>query len=83
MLFIIEIDEIFHMIVPILVRNLIKNKNLNISLIYRKMSFNQSSKYLISNSSYKTFLSQLDLEEENLGVFDGQWFANGEVLFLP
>ncbi len=38
-----------------------------------------SSKYLISNPVYKPFLNQLGLEEENLGVFDGKWFANGEV----
>ncbi len=40
-----------------------------------------SSKYLISNSAYKPFLNELGLEEENFGVFDGKWFANGEVCF--
>lgn len=37
------------------------------------------SSSLISQPAYKPFLNQLGLEEENLGVFDGQWFANGEV----
>ncbi len=46
------------------------------------MSSNESSKYLISNSYYKPFLNELGLEEENLGVFDGKWFANGEVCFV-
>jgi len=67
------------MVIPLLVRRFIQHKRLNIDLICRKMSSNQSSKYLISNPSYKSFLSQLGLEEENLGVFDGKWFANGEV----
>ncbi|CAF1362411.1 unnamed protein product [Rotaria sordida] len=44
------------------------------------MASNQSSKYLISNSIYKPFFTDLGLEEENLGVFDGKWFANGEVI---
>lgn len=44
------------------------------------MASNSSSNYLISNSTYKPFLNQLGLQEENLGVFDGQWFANGEVI---
>ncbi len=47
------------------------------------MASNESSKYLISNSIYKPFLTELGLEEENLGVFDGKWFANGEVCFEP
>ncbi len=46
------------------------------------MVSNESSKYLISNSIYKPFLNELGLEEENLGVFDGKWFANGEVCFV-
>lgn len=39
-----------------------------------------SSKYLINNPKYRSFLQPLGLEEENLGVYDGQWFANGQVL---
>ncbi|CAF3829738.1 unnamed protein product [Rotaria sp. Silwood1] len=68
------------MIIPILVRHLIKHKRSNIDLICRRMASNQSSKYLISNSIYKPFLTDLGLEEENLGVFDGKWFANGQVI---
>jgi len=67
------------MVIPLLVRRFIQQKRLNIDLICRRMSSNQSSKYLISNPAYKPFLNQLGLEEENLGVFDGKWFANGEV----
>ncbi|CAF4757464.1 unnamed protein product, partial [Rotaria sp. Silwood2] len=68
------------MIVPVLFRNLIKAKRYNIDLICRRMASNESSKYLISNSIYKSFLTDLGLEEENLGVFDGKWFANGQVI---
>jgi hypothetical protein len=63
------------MVIHLLVRRFIQHKHLNINLICRRMS----SKYLISNPVYKPFLNQLGLEEENLGVFDGKWFANGEV----
>jgi hypothetical protein len=63
------------MVVPHLVRRLIQHKRLNIDLICRRMA----SKYLISNPVYKPFLTELGLEEENLGVFDGKWFGNGEV----
>lgn len=38
-----------------------------------------SSNYLINQPKYKSFLQRLGLEEENLGVYDGQWFANGQV----
>lgn len=38
-----------------------------------------SSNYLINQPKYKSFLTRLGLEEENLGVYDGQWFANGQV----
>ena len=70
------------MVVPLLVRRFIQNKHLNINLICQRMSSNQSSKYLISNPAYKPFLNELGLQEENLGVFDGTWFGNGEVCFL-
>jgi hypothetical protein len=71
------------MVVPLLVRRFLQHKRLNIELICRRMVSNESSKYLISNSAYKPFLTELGLEEENLGVFDGKWYANGEVcLFI-
>jgi len=70
------------MVVLVLVRRLLQPKHLNINLICQRMVSNESSKYLISNSIYKPFLNELGLEEENLGVFDGQWFANGEVCFV-
>ena len=38
-----------------------------------------SSTYLINRPKYQSFLTRLGLEEENLGVYDGQWFANGQV----
>ncbi len=66
------------MVIPLLVRRFVQHKYLNINLICRRMS----SKYLISNSAYKPFLNELGLEEENLGVFDGKWFANGEVCYF-
>lgn len=71
------------MVVPLIVRRFLQHKHhLNINLICRRMVSNASSKYLISNSAYKPFLTELGLEEENLGVFDGKWFANGEVCFF-
>jgi hypothetical protein len=70
------------MVVLVLVRRFLQHKHLNINLICQRMSSNESSKYLISNSYYKPFLNELGLEEENLGVFDGKWFANGEVCFV-
>jgi hypothetical protein len=70
------------MVVSLLVRRFAQHKHFNnLNLICRRMVSNESSKYLISNSLYKPFLNQLGLEEENLGVFDGKWFANGEVCF--
>ncbi|XP_063591107.1 alpha-aminoadipic semialdehyde dehydrogenase-like [Penaeus indicus] len=38
-----------------------------------------SSGYLINEPKY-AFLKDLGLEESNKGVFDGKWFANGEVV---
>jgi hypothetical protein len=71
------------MVIPLLVRRFLQHKHLTANLICRRMASNESSKYLISNSIYKPFLTELGLEEENLGVFDGKWFANGEVCFEP
>jgi hypothetical protein len=71
------------MVIPLLVRRIVQHKRFNISLICRRMASNESLKYLISNPAYKPFLTELGLEEENLGVFDGKWFANGKVcLFI-
>ena len=42
----------------------------------------RSMSSLLSPSTHKSLLTELDLQEENLGVFDGQWFANGEVSSL-
>ena len=70
------------MVIPLLVRRLVQQRHFNRTLIFERMSSTDSSKYLISNSVYKPFLNELGLEEENLGVFDGKWFANGEVFFL-
>ncbi len=67
------------MVVPLLVRRFLQHKPLNLYFISRRMASNDSSKYLISNSIYKPFLTDLGLEEENFGVFDGKWFGNGEV----
>jgi hypothetical protein len=69
------------MVVALLVRHFLQPKRLNLNLICQRMSSTSSSKYLISNPIYKPFLTELGLEEENFGVFDGKWFANGEVDF--
>lgn len=36
------------------------------------------SSFLVNNSNY-SFLKDLDLCEENVGVYDGKWEANGNV----
>ena len=67
------------MIISLLVRRFAQCKSFNINLIYKRMASNESSKYLISNSAYKPFLSESGLEEENFGVFDRKCFGNGKV----
>ena len=71
------------MVVALLVRPLVLSRRLLAHSLCRSMSVSSSSSssstYLISNPRYKPFLNELGLEEENLGVFDGSWFANGEV----
>ena len=67
------------MVISLLFRRVFPHSRLNINHIARRMASTNSSKYLISNAAYKPFLSELGLEEENLGVFDGKWFGNGEV----
>ena len=46
----------------------------------RNMSSSSSSrsKFLIDEPRY-AFLKELGLERTNLGVYNGKWFANGEV----
>lgn len=39
-----------------------------------------SSNYLIHQPKYNSFLTRLGIEEENLGVYDGQWFGNGQTI---
>lgn len=38
----------------------------------------KSSSYLINDNKY-SFLKELGLTEENVGVYDGKWNANGNV----
>lgn len=51
------------------------------SLKYNNFSFRKSSSFLINNNKY-SFLKELELEEENEGVYDGKWGANGNVGFV-
>lgn len=44
-----------------------------INFTYRK-----SSSFLINDNKY-SFLKELGLKEENVGVYDGKWDANGSV----
>lgn len=46
------------------------------AFIFRAMSAN--SALLINNPKY-SFLKELGLSETNLGVYDGEWRANGQV----
>lgn len=45
---------------------------------YIKFSFRKSSGFLINEKKH-SFLKELGLNEENLGVYDGKWDANGNV----
>lgn len=45
---------------------------------YINLNARKSSSFLINNNKY-SFLKELGLEEENEGVFDGKWGANGNV----
>lgn len=45
---------------------------------YVNFNFRKSSTFLINNSKY-AFLKELGLDEENAGVYDGQWGGNGDV----
>ncbi|XP_048517595.1 alpha-aminoadipic semialdehyde dehydrogenase [Dendroctonus ponderosae] len=48
------------------------------SLIFRAMSANSGE--LLINSPKYAFLKELGLSETNLGVFDGEWRANGQTI---
>lgn len=45
-------------------------------ILFARMS--STASYLINEPKY-AFLKKLGLEETNLGVFNGKWFADGEV----
>lgn len=45
---------------------------------FRHISFRKTSSFLINDSKY-SFLKELGLHEENAGVYDGKWDANGNV----
>jgi len=45
---------------------------------YLHYSLKKSSSFLINDSKY-SFLKELGLSEENAGVYDGKWDANGNV----
>lgn len=48
------------------------------TLKYINFSFRKSSSFLINDNKY-SFLKTLGLNEENAGVYDGKWNANGNV----
>ena len=48
---------------------------------YRLSAQRLSSTCLINDPEY-SFLKDLGLEADNLGVFNGKWGGNGEVIFL-
>lgn len=60
---------------PLLTRLLIRAPGTSLLLV-RTMS---SSGFLINDPKY-AFLKELGLAESNKGVFNGKWFANGEVV---
>lgn len=47
-------------------------------LKYIHFSLRKSSNFLINENKY-SFLKDLGLNEENPGVYDGKWDANGNV----
>lgn len=48
------------------------------SLKYINFGLRKSSSFLINDNKY-SFLKELGLTEENSGVYDGKWNANGNV----
>lgn len=56
------------------------SKNLKYISNFRHINFTsrKSSSFLINDKKY-SFLKELDLKEENSGVYDGKWDANGSV----
>ena len=51
------------------------------SLLFRIRAMSTGQNYLINQPKY-AFLKELGIEESNNGVFNGKWFANGEVSFF-
>jgi len=47
-------------------------------LKYVHFSHRKCSSFLINDNKY-SFLKELGLNEENVGVYDGKWDANGNV----
>lgn len=47
-------------------------------LNYVHFCHRKSSSFLINDKKY-SFLKELGLNEENVGVYDGKWDANGNV----
>lgn len=47
-------------------------------LKYVHFSLRKNSSFLINDNKY-SFLKELGLKEENVGVYDGTWEANGNV----
>jgi len=58
--------------------NYLKSSPLKHLKFLKYVSFRKSSSFLINDSKY-SFLKELGLNEENVGVYDGQWGANGNV----
>jgi len=58
--------------------NYLKSSPLKHLKILKYVSLRKSSSFLINDSKY-SFLKELGLNEENVGVYDGQWDANGNV----
>jgi hypothetical protein len=65
------------MVVMVPVRLLLNKIQLPISQHLLRMS--TSTKFLINDPKYK-FLKDLDLQEHNLGVYNGKWCGSGQVL---
>lgn len=48
------------------------------TLKFINFNFRKNSSFLINDNKY-SFLKTLGLNEENAGVYDGKWNANGNV----
>lgn len=58
--------------------NYLNSSSLKHLKFLKYLSLRRSSSFLINDSKY-SFLKELGLNEENVGVYDGQWDANGNV----